>query len=132
MRFVDTNVFIYVLVKSPRTVYETSKVILKRIENGEEALVTLAVLQEVVDWLEYNRRKNEVETFVKAVNSYIALQKLPNTWNDFLEAPKDVEEYSIDFVDALTVRAMRGMGVDEIYSTDTDFDRVKGLRRVFE
>jgi predicted nucleic acid-binding protein len=37
MRFVDANVFIYVLVKSPKEAYETSKQILQRIENGEEA-----------------------------------------------------------------------------------------------
>jgi predicted nucleic acid-binding protein len=61
MRFVDANVFIYALVKSPKKDYEISKRILKRIENGEETATSLAVLQEVVDWLEYNKRKKRSE-----------------------------------------------------------------------
>ncbi len=53
MRFVDANVFIYVLVKSPQEDYEISKGIFERIENGEETATSLAVIQEIIDWLEY-------------------------------------------------------------------------------
>jgi predicted nucleic acid-binding protein len=49
MRFVDANIFIYVLVKSPKKDHEISQKILKRIENGEETPTNLDVLQEVVD-----------------------------------------------------------------------------------
>jgi hypothetical protein len=132
LRFVDANVFIYVLVKSPRKDYEISRRILKRIENGEETATSLAVIQEVVDWLEYNNRKKEVRSFLTAVNSYLTMNKLNITWDDLLTALDDVDEHNIDFVDALTLQTMKKNKINEIYSNDKDFDRVKRIERIWE
>jgi predicted nucleic acid-binding protein len=132
LRFVDANVFIYVLVKSPRKDYEISRRILKRIENGEETATNLAVIQEVVDWLEYNNRKKEVRSFLTAVNSYLTMNKLNITWDDLLTALDDVDEHNIDFVDALTLQTMKKNKINEIYSNDKDFDRVKRIERIWE
>jgi predicted nucleic acid-binding protein len=125
-------VFIYVLVKSPRKDYEISRRILKRIENGEETATNLAVIQEVVDWLEYNNRKKEVRSFLTAVNSYLTMNKLNITWDDLLTALDDVDEHNIDFVDALTLQTMKKNKINEIYSNDKDFDRVKRIERIWE
>jgi len=132
MRFVDANEFIYALVKSPKVDYEISKKILERLENGEEAATSLAVIQEVVDWLEYNNRKKEVLSFLIGLNSYLSLQKLGNDWEDFLSAQKEADECHIDFVDALTLQRMRKSKIREIYSNDKDFDRVSGIKRIWE
>lgn len=132
MRFVDANVFIYVLVKSPKEAYETSKQILKRIENGEEALTNTAVIQEVVDWLEYNNRKREVKSFITAINSYLTMNKINTAWDDMLTALDDMEKHDIDFVDALTLQTMKKNNIKEIYSNDTDFDRIKWIKRIWE
>jgi len=132
MRFVDANVFIYVLVKSPKKDYEISRNILKRIENGEETATNLAVIQEVVDWLEYNNRKKEVRSFLTAVNSYLTLNKLPIAWYNLLAALDDVDRYKIDFVDALTLQTMEKNKINEIYSNDKDFDRVQWTKRIWK
>jgi len=132
MRFVDANVFIYVLVKSPEKDYQISQRILRRIENGEEAATSLAVIQEVVDWLEYNNRKKEARSFLTAANSYLTMNKLNTTWNDFLTALDDMDEHNIDFVDALTLQTMKKNKINEIYSNDKDFDRVKSIERIWE
>jgi predicted nucleic acid-binding protein len=132
MRFVDANVFIYVLMKSPQKDYETSKRILKRIENGEETATSLAIIQEVVDWLEYNNRKKEVRTFLTAINSYLTMNKLNITWSDLLTALDNTDEHKIDFVDALTLQTMKNNKINEIYSNDKDFDRVKWVKRIWE
>jgi predicted nucleic acid-binding protein len=132
MRFVDANVFIYVLVKSPKEDYEISKAILKKIENGEETATSLAIIQEVVDWLEYNNRKKEVRSFLTAVNSYLTMNKLTIPWDSFLAAQDDVDEHKIDFVDALTVQTMAKHKVSEIYSNDKDFDRVPWIKRIWK
>jgi len=132
MRFVDANVFIYVLVKSPEKDYQISQTILRRIENGEETATSLAVIQKVVDWLEYNNRKKEARSFLTAVNSYLTMNKLNTTWNDFLTALDDMDEHNIDFVDALTLQTMKKNKINEIYSNDKDFDRVKTIERIWE
>jgi len=132
MRFVDANVFIYILVKSPRKDYEISKRILNRIENGEETATSLAIIQEVIDWLEYNNRKKEVRSFLMAVNSYLTMNKLNITWNDLLAALDDMDKYKMDFIDALTIQKMKENKIDEIYSNDTDFDELKWIKRIWE
>jgi predicted nucleic acid-binding protein len=132
MRFVDANVFIYVLVKSPKKDYEISRSILERIENGEEAATSTAIIQEVVDWLEYNNRKKEVRTFIAAVNSYLSMDKLNVIWDNFLQALEDMYESQIDFVDSLTLQMMKQNKIFEIYSNDKDFDRIDLTKRIWE
>jgi len=132
VRFVDSNVFLYTLIGSPKRDYETSRSILKRVEKGEDVMTSLAVLQEVVDWLEYNGRRKEVEVFLAAVNSYTKMRKVSNRWKDYPKASAEAGREAIDFVDALTLAVMRREGVGEIYSNDKDFDRIAGIKRVFE
>ncbi|MEM0373661.1 MAG: type II toxin-antitoxin system VapC family toxin [Sulfolobales archaeon] len=132
MRFVDANVFIYVLVKSPKEDYLTSKSILKRIEDGEEAITSTSIIQEVVEWLEYNNRRKEVEKFLVALNSYAMMRKVEASWRDMLDAASDMEKYGLDFVDALTLQVMKKNNVTEIYTNDRDFDRVEWVRRIWK
>ena len=132
MRFVDANVFIYILTKSPRESFETSRKILQRIEAGEEAITSTAVLQEVVDWLEYNRRKKGIKVFLTAVNSYISLRKTTPSWEDMFSALDHMEAEDVDYVDALTLHTMKKNGLDEIYSNDRDFDRVTWVKRIWD
>lgn len=132
MRFVDANVFVYVLVKSPKKDYEISKRILERIEKGEETATSLAIIQEVVDWLEYNNRKREVRNFLIGANSYLSMEKQNATWDDFLLALDDMDGYKIDYVDALTLQRMKKSKISEIYSNDKDFDRVEWVKRIWE
>lgn len=132
MRFIDSNVFLYTLVGSPARDFEVSRSILRRVEGGEEAVTSLAVLQEVVDWLEHNGKKREVAVFLAAVNSYTRMRKVGNVWKDFPKALAEAGKEAIDFVDALTLAIMRREGIVEVYSKDSDFDRIAGIRRVFE
>ena len=132
MRFVDSNVFIYVLVRSPKKDYETAKRILQRIEEGEEAVTNTAVIQEIVDWLEYNNKRREVEKVLTAINSYITMKKAEVLWNDMMEAIGAMKKYDLDLVDALTLQTMKKNNVKEIYTNDRDFDRVKGIKRIWK
>ena len=132
MRFVDADVFLYTLIGSPKRDFDTSKAILKRAEEGEEAITSLAVIQGVVDWLEYNGRKKEAGVFLAAVNSYTKMKKVSNRWRDFPRASAEAEKEDIDFVDALTLAVMRREKIAEVYSKDKDFDRIDGIKRVFE
>lgn len=132
MRFVDTNVFIHVFIKSPKKDYEISKRILERIESGEAAATSIAVIYEAVDWLEYNNREKEVRSFLTAINSYLSLSKLVVEWNNFLPSLKDMYDKQIDFVDALTLQMMKENRISEIYSNDKDFDRIDWVKRIWE
>jgi hypothetical protein len=45
MRFVDANVFLCQIIKSPQKDFEISEKILERIQSGEEAATSLPVIQ---------------------------------------------------------------------------------------
>jgi len=132
LRFVDSNVFIYVLVKSPKDDYIIAKRILQRIEEGEEAVTNTAVIQEIVNWLEYNNRRREIEKLLTAINSYIAMEKIEVSWSDMIAAIDYMNKYGLDYVDALTLQTMKRNNINEIYTNDRDFDRVKWIRRVWK
>ena len=132
MRFVDSNVFIHVLIRSPKNDYEIAKQILKRIENGEEAITNLAIIQEIVDWLEYNHRRKDVEKLLTAINSYLSLKKAEVCWSDMLKAIDDMKRYNLDLTDALTLQTMKKYNIKEIYTNDRDFDRVEGIKRIWK
>ncbi|RJS83870.1 PIN domain-containing protein [Candidatus Bathyarchaeota archaeon] len=132
LRFVDSNVFIYVLVKSPKDDYMIAKRILQRIEDGEETITNTAVIQEIIDWLEYNNRRREVEKLLTAINSYITMKKAEISWSDMIAAIDEMDKYDLDFVDALTLQTMKRNNIKEIYTNDRDFDRVTWIRRVWK
>jgi len=132
LRFVDSNVFIYVLIRSPKNDYEIAKQILKRIENGEEAITNLAIIQEIVDWLEYNHRRKDVEKLLTAINSYLSLKKAEVCWSDMLKAIDDMKRYNLDLTDALTLQTMKKYNIKEIYTNDRDFDRVEEIKRIWK
>jgi predicted nucleic acid-binding protein len=90
MRFVDVNVFIYLIIGSPKKDYEISERILRRIEKGEAAVTSLPVIQEVISWLEYNNRKKEIRDFLLAINSYLSMNKLAIVWDSFIPAVEDM------------------------------------------
>jgi predicted nucleic acid-binding protein len=132
MRFVDANVFIYEILQSPKKDYEISDKILSRIENGEETATSLQVIQEVIKWFEYNNRQKEIESFLIALNSYLSLSKFSASWDSFVAAKEEMNKKQIGFVDSLTLQVMKKNEINEIYSNDKDFDRIEGIKRIWE
>jgi uncharacterized protein len=132
MRFVDANVFIYSLVKSPKQDFEISQKILRRIERGEQVTTSLPIIQEVVKWLEYNHRQKEVGYFLIAINSYLSMHKLTTGWENFLPALEDMNKKQLSFVDSLILQVMKQNEITEIYSNDKDFDRINWVKRIWE
>jgi hypothetical protein len=132
MRFVDANVFIYQIIQSPQKDYEISQKILQRIERGEEAATSLSVIQEVIKWLEYNHRKKGIGSFLIAINSYLSMNKITATWDNFLPVLEGMDKKQISFVDSLTLQIMKQNKISEIYSNDKDFDRIDWVKRIWE
>lgn len=132
MRFIDANVFIYLIKQSPKTDYEISERIIRRVESGEEVAISLPVIQEVIKWLEYNNEKEAIGNFVIAINSYLSMKKIPATWDYFVSAIEDMNKKQIGFVDSLTLQIMKTNGIAEIYSNDKDFDKIEWVKRIWE
>jgi predicted nucleic acid-binding protein len=131
MRFVDSNVFIYVLDRHPRF-GETAKRVLARIEKGEEALTSTLVIAEVSAYLMKRGREEEIGGFVDALRGYGSLLKKPCLFEDFIAAAELMQVYRIDWQDLVIVAQMHREGIREIYSNDSHFDLIPGIKRLFE
>jgi predicted nucleic acid-binding protein len=132
LRFVETNIFLYVITAHPEF-GPIARRILDRVDSGEQAATSSLVIAEVCAWLEYHKKKTMVETFLNAVDSYPILRKFETTYTDEQRA-KELERSHprLEFFDRVYLAQMERLKLTEIYSNDRAFDRVKGIKRIFE
>jgi predicted nucleic acid-binding protein len=132
LRFIETNVFLYVITAHPEF-GPRAKGILERIDSGEHAMTSSLVIAEVCAWLEHYKRKKDVETFLRAVESYPTLRKSETTYGDEQRAQELERAYPrLEFFDRVYLAQMERLKLTEIYSNDKAFDRVKGIERIFD
>jgi predicted nucleic acid-binding protein len=129
-RFVDTNIFLYTVQAHPKF-GEKSKEILSRIEGGEKGVTSLINLAEICWWMEKHKKEKELEEIVRLISSILNLEIVPLTLKDFFLASRFITSYSIDFNDCLCLAVMKRLGLNMIYSNDSDFDKVEWIKREF-
>lgn len=132
-RFVDANVFIYVLTMDPEF-YGAAEAILRRVEGGEEAVTSTLVLEEVFVFLEVRRAAHRIPRVLEYIRSFTSLRIVPYTLDDVAEACDILDEvaFKVDWDDALIAATMRRLGLSEIYSNDAHFDAIPGIERSFQ
>jgi predicted nucleic acid-binding protein len=132
LRFVETNIFLYVITANPRF-GPVARSILKRIEEGEEAATSSLVIAEVCAWLEYHGMSAKIEFIFKAIRSYPTLIVCETTYEDEAIAEELKSRYpKLEFFDRVYLAQMYRLEIAEIYSNDKGFDRVENIRRVFQ
>jgi predicted nucleic acid-binding protein len=133
IRFVDSNVFIYVLMNDPS--YATKSVhILTRFEEGVEIgwTSTLALAQ-VFAHLRKRKKYPEIDKFYDYLEGS-PISVAETTRLDIEQARKLKHELKLPWSmwdDLVLASQMWRLRITEIYSNDGDFDKVKGLKRIF-
>ncbi len=138
MKLVDASVFVHAYLKPKRElkphevkIKESSKEIVRRINDGEEAGITVVQIAEIANLLEsYLPLKDAlkaVEFLLLAGN----VKVYDVTKKDCLKALEIAREREVGLSDAIACVIMKEQGVGEIYSFDSDFDRLD-VRRVTE
>jgi len=134
-RFVDASVFVSWLKTEPRKALESesallSGYILYKIEAGEPTITTVSIKDEVAIWLSRYRAAN-LRRFLELLTGYTSMEIVAPTSDDQLEAGKMLGRFKLGFTDLLSVSVMRRLGLKEIYSSDTGFDSVPDVKRLF-
>jgi predicted nucleic acid-binding protein len=131
-RFVDTNVFIYSVTGHPRF-GEDARRILKRIEEGEEAVTSTLVLCEVSWVLEAMGRQGDIKSTLEKILSFRSLEVVGFDVDDLFVGASNMEFYGVDFNDGLNVAVMTRIGVSEVYSNDVKhLGKIDFLKLIFE
>ncbi len=135
-RFLDASIIINWMKTEPKHALTdatalTSGYILKRIEEGEPAVTTLTIKDEVCIWLSRYKAAN-LQGFIETLKGYTSLEITNPTLEDEEGAAHDKDRPRLGFTDLLTLSVMRRMHIEEIYSSDRGFDHTPGVTRLFE
>ena len=132
-RFVDSNLFIYVMMQDP-SFAEQSLRVLEGFEKGEETgWTSTLVLSQVFSHLKKRGKFSVIDKFYGYMESS-PIVVLETTRDDVVGAQEIKKDQPLPWSmwDDLVIAAqMKRAKIDEIYSNDSDFDKIKGLRRVF-
>jgi predicted nucleic acid-binding protein len=130
--FLDTNLFIYAALDHPE-LGETSRGILRRIEEGEEALTSTLVLCEVAWVLEARGVQGDIKAMLEKILSYRSIRVVPVEADDLLVGATYMDQYGLDFNDAVNLAIMERCRVTKVYTNDMrHFGRLENLEAVFE
>lgn len=130
--FVDTNVFIYALSDHP-TLGQTSRRILQRIEDGEEAFTSTLVLCEVAWVLEARGRQGDIKATLEKILSYTSIRVSPVDADDLLVGATYMAQYGLDFNDAVNLAIIERSRVTKVYTNDRKhLGKIEHIETVFE
>jgi predicted nucleic acid-binding protein len=131
MRFLDTNVLLRYFTKDDEEKAQKALALLQRIERGEErAETSLPVIFETVFTLQrrYHVPLAQIKDLLLPILRMRGL-RLPS--KTLCIAALDLfAQHNISYVDAFNALYMQSRGITEVYSWDTDFDRIEGITRI--
>ena len=131
MRFIDSNVFLYAMIKPRRSTDEEllkrkehAKKILLRIERGEKVATTLIHLSEIANILEAKVNLTTAINFLESMLLAENIKLLSLSVEDYLRAVLISKEKRISVNDALAYLKMKELGIEEIYTFDRHFQNL--------
>ena len=133
MRFIDSNVFVYHLAADPHYGKRATE-ILESVEKGEDAVTSTLPISQVCGYLRWRRKEKIIPLFLDMVRGLTSLQKVQTEFIDFADAIDLQRSSRLSWTawDDLVISAqMKRLDSNEIYSRDSDFDSIPGIKRIF-
>ncbi len=133
MKYLDANIFLRYLTRDDETKAAACLRLFQRLQAGEETATTSeTIIAEVAYVLaargHYNLKPDEISARLRPVLTVRGL-KLSHKRSCLRALDLYATYQFLDFEDALTVAEMERQGIDVVSSYDTDFDRIKHIRR---
>ena len=97
---------------------------------GEEVVTSVVHLSEVVNILKRAISLVDLNDIIFTLFSMPNIEVVEVTKNDYLHAVSVAKELMLDPNDALAVVIMEEKGVREIYSFDSDFNKIESMKRL--
>ncbi len=139
MKFIDASVFLYAYLKPKSTtpkaisvLKEGAQKILRKIDDGEDTITTLVHMSEVTNILEARIPLNKAQDVMTVILTKKNLAIVEPTKKDYLKSIQDAQRLEIGINDALAYGVMQEERIHEIYSFDTDFDKIADMKRLMK
>ncbi|ALL00898.1 hypothetical protein Pyrde_0848 [Pyrodictium delaneyi] len=135
-RYIDVNILVYWLTGHPEYGRKALEWV-KRVEaatRGTYITASITIYELIVVLARLTGRKlsdkSLVDKVLEALSGLQGLRVVETTQQDYLDAARYMEAYSLDLEDALHLAVALRHKAAEIVSNDTDFDKTP-LKRVF-
>ena len=137
MKFVDASVFVHAFIQPKRElkpheerIKRSARQIVKRIDAGEEVVISTVHLSEIANILEDFMPLNNALEIISSLVSKPSIMVLNVTGRDCVKALLTAQTNAIGFSDAIAYVLMSDRNIQEIYSFDKDFENIKGIKRI--
>jgi predicted nucleic acid-binding protein len=129
--FVDSVVLIGAFYRNDQW-HAKAAPIVREIDSGHSpAYITDFILSEVLNFLHQKAGHGAAVETLRALESSETISILRVSDSQFAAGNAFFEKYTrLSFVDALTVACMKDLGIENIYSFDSDFDGIEGIIRL--
>jgi uncharacterized protein len=131
MRLIDTNILLRYYLQDSETQSPKARELISAFEKGEQrGIISCAVIFEVAFTLERSYRipRKDICDFLRFLLALAGVTvELADTFSDAVEI---YLEKNVSFGDAFQAAYMKQKGIEEIYSFDRDFDKIKDINRI--
>jgi|SRR3989344_554392 len=127
--FIDANIFLEIILKDKKN--EECKKFLKRIIDGEILGITsdFIVFTCLLQIQHKTKDLNKMKDFIIFINSIFGLKIMRSSLSNLIKTINFMQEYKLDFDDALVISCMRSNNINKLISLDKDFDKVRFIKR---
>jgi predicted nucleic acid-binding protein len=128
--YLDSNIFIYSVNENTKE-QEKAKEIIKKIKGGYYLAFTSTLTIDEFLWAIQKASTKEIAS--NAAEIFFTLPNLVLVNIDSTTIKNALEQYKNTFLnprDAIHLAAMKQKNLTTIYSTDPDFDNIKGIKRI--
>lgn len=127
--YLDANIFVY-SISDDGYLGEKARKIIEKVKNGEYRAFTATLTVDEFLWAV--KKELDKERASKTAEDFLSMQNLEfiNVDLDIIKASIENYKNGLDPRDAIHLAALRSKKIKIIISTDSDFDNIKGLKRI--
>jgi len=127
--YIDSNIFLYAKIMDKKYGPACAKILRKIHERKIKATISTLIILEVANTLRKIGLKNKVYDEIRAILS-LPLTIQPLTLPIIHETLKIYKENKISPYDCAHAATMKNLKIKHIISADTDFDKIKWIKRI--
>ena len=129
MYFVDANIFLELELDQQRA--DPCDLFLRKIQGGLiKAVITDFHVDTIMIIMEkYGKSPAELRLFISSLIGFEGLRIYFLSLTDRLRAIRHMEEFKLDYDDALAYQAMTKLNIRNVVSYDTHFDSIRNITR---